>query len=160
MRQVRKRQGDMRSLQHVLTTFVLIALAGCSASEPPFKGDSWTVVNYWAVWCKPCREEIPELNELNRSADVQVFGVNFDRKTGEALAVDSKTLGLEFTNIDDPSQSLGLERPSVLPTTLVINPEGGVAAVLVGPQTAATILAVIKPGLALTAVDETPLNET
>ena len=137
----------MRSLKHLITTFVLIALAGCSGSEQHFQGDSWTVVNYWAVWCKPCREEIPELNELNKDADIQVLGVNFDRKTGDALAIDSRTLGLEFTNIDDPSQSLGVERPSVLPTTFVINPEGKIEAVLVGPQTAATILAIVKPGL-------------
>ena len=150
----------MRSLQHSLATFILLALASCTGPKHPFQDDNWAVVNYWAVWCKPCREEIPELNELNKDTDIQVLGVNFDRKTGEALAVDAEILGLEFTNIDDPSQSLGLERPSVLPTTLVINPEGGVEAVLVGPQTAATILAVIKQGLALTAVDETPLNET
>ena len=142
-----KRQGDMRSLKHIITTFVLIALAGCSASEQQFQGDIWTVVNYWAVWCKPCREEIPELNELNKDADVQVLGVNFDRKTGDALAFDSKTLGLDFSNIEDPSQTLGVKRPSVLPTTLVISPEGEVEAVLVGPQTAATILAIVKPGL-------------
>ena len=137
----------MRSLKHLITSFVLIALAGCSGSEQQFRGDSWTLVNYWAVWCKPCREEIPELNELNKDADIQVLGVNFDRKTGDALAIDSRTLGLEFTNIDDPSQSLGVDRPSVLPTTFVINPEGEIEAVLVGPQTAATILAIVKPGL-------------
>ena len=137
----------MRSLKHLITTFVLIALAGCSGSEQQFQGDSWTVVNYWAVWCKPCREEIPELNELNKDADIQVLGVNFDRKTGDALAIDSRTLGLEFTNIDDPSQSLGVERPSVLPTTFVINPEGEIEAVLIGPQTEATILAIVKRGL-------------
>ena len=137
----------MRSLKHIITTFVLIALVSCSASEQQFQGDSWTVVNYWAVWCKPCREEIPELNELNKDADVQVLGVNFDRKTGDELAVDSKTLGLDFSNIEDPSQALGVKRPSVLPTTLVISPEGEVEAVLVGPQTAATILAIVKPGL-------------
>lgn len=137
----------MRSLKHVITTLVLIALVGCSASEPPFQGDGWTVVNYWAVWCKPCREEIPELNELNKDADIQVLGVNFDRKTGDALAVDLEILGLDFRNIDDPSQTLGVQRPSVLPTTVVVSPEGEVEAVLVGPQTAATILAIVKPGL-------------
>ena len=147
MRRARKRQGDMRSLKQVITTFVLIALAGCSTSEHPFQGDRWTVVNYWAVWCKPCREEIPELNEVNKDADIQVLGVNFDRKTGDALAFDSETLGLDFRNIEDPSQALGVQRPSVLPTTLVISPSGEVEAVLVGPQTAATILAIIKPGL-------------
>lgn len=136
----------MRSLKHLMITSVLLALAGCSASDRPFQGDSWTVINYWAIWCKPCREEIPELNELNKDADIQVLGVNFDRKTDEALAVDSETLGLEFRNIEDPSEPLGVQRPSVLPTTLIINPEGEVKAVLVGPQTATTILAVIKPG--------------
>ena len=147
MRLARKRQGDMRSPKHLITTFALIALASCSGSERPFQGDSWTVVNYWAVWCKPCREEIPELNELNKDADIQVLGVNFDRKTGDALAADSETLGLDFRNIEDPSQSLGMQRPTVLPTTLVISPEGEVEAVLAGPQTATTILAIIKPGL-------------
>ena len=139
----------MRSLTHLITTLVLIVLAGCTASERPSQGegDSWTVVNYWAVWCKPCREEIPELNELNKEADIQVLGVNFDRKTGDALAVDSETLGLDFRNIGDPSQALGVKRPSVLPTTLIISPDGVVEAVLVGPQTAASILAVIKPRL-------------
>ena len=139
----------MRSLKHLITTLVFVALAGCTASERPFQGegDSWTVVNYWAVWCKPCREEIPELNELNKEADIQVLGVNFDRKTGDALAVDSETLGLDFRNINDPSQALGVKRPSVLPTTLIISPDGVVEAVLVGPQTSATILAAIKPRL-------------
>ena len=108
----------MRSLKHVITTFVLIALAGCSASERPFKGDHWTVVNYWAVWCKPCREEIPELNELNKDADIQVLGVNFDRKTGDALAIDSKTLGLDFTNIEDPSQVVRRAAPIGTPNHL------------------------------------------
>ena len=149
----------MRSLKHVITTFVLIALAGCSASERPFQGDHWTVVNYWAVWCKPCREEIPELNELNKDADIQVLGVNFDRKAGDALAVDSETLGLDFRNIEDPSQALGVQRPSVLPTTLVISPKGEVEAVLVGPQTAATILAIVKPGLGNSGDKKTPTKK-
>ena len=91
----------MRSLKHVITTFVLIALAAVLASER-VQGDHWTVVNYWAVWCKPCREEIPELNELNKDADIQVLGVNFDRKAGDALAVDSEALGLDFRNIERP----------------------------------------------------------
>ena len=149
----------MRSLKHVIITFVLIALAGCSASERPFQGNHWTVVNYWAVWCKPCREEVPELNELNKDADIQVLGVNFDRKAGDALAVDSKTLGLDFSNIEDPSQALGVKRPSVLPTTLVVNPEGEVEAVLVGPQTAATILAIVKPELGSSSDKKTPTKK-
>lgn len=134
----------MRSLKHLTITLMVLLLAGCSDPGRPFQGDSWTVINYWAIWCKPCREEIPELNELNNEADVEVLGVNFDRKTGEALAADTETLGLQFRNIQDPSPHLGVERPTVLPTTLVINREGVVKEVLVGPQTADSIRAVMK----------------
>ncbi|GIR63440.1 MAG: hypothetical protein CM15mP68_1060 [Pseudomonadota bacterium] len=54
---------------------VLVVMGGCS-NEPSYRladGDAislselhgdWVVINYWAEWCAPCREEIPELNEL------------------------------------------------------------------------------------------------
>ena len=139
-----KRQGDMRSLKLFITTFALVTLVSCSDSEEVFGGDNWIVINYWAVWCKPCREEIPELNHLNDVTGIEVLGVNFDRKSGEALYADAQHLGLEFENIGDPSQQLGIERPTVLPTTVVLSPSGDVEAVLIGPQTKETILAVIR----------------
>ena len=41
---------------------------------------TYTVLNYWAIWCAPCRREIPELNEFDHlSADISVVGVNWDR---------------------------------------------------------------------------------
>jgi thiol-disulfide isomerase/thioredoxin len=140
-----KRQGDMRSLNLLITAFVLATLVSCSDSRQLFGGDNWTVINYWAVWCKPCREEIPELNHLNGVMGIEVLGVNFDRKSGEALYADAQSLGLEFENIGDPSHQLGIERPIVLPTTVVLSPSGDVEAVLIGPQTKETILAVIRP---------------
>ena len=139
-----KRQGDMRSLKLLIKAFVLVTVGSCSGSDDVFDGDNWTVINYWAVWCKPCRKEIPELNDLNDVTGVEVLGVNFDRKSGEALYSDAQDLGLEFKNIKDPSHQLGIERPSVLPTTVVLSPSGDVEAVLIGPQTKETILAVIS----------------
>jgi thiol-disulfide isomerase/thioredoxin len=140
-----KRQGDMRSLKLLITAFVLATLVSCSDSRQLFGGDNWTVINYWAVWCKPCGEEIPELTHLNGVTGIEVLGVNFDRKSGEALYADAQSLGLEFENIGDPSHQLGIERPIVLPTTVVLSPSGDVEAVLIGPQTKETILAVIRP---------------
>ena len=72
-----------------------------------------------------------------------MLGVNFDGKTGSALAADANNLGIQFKNIPDPSEKLNLERPNVLPTTFIVSPEGSVKAVLVGPQTEDSILAVI-----------------
>ena len=93
------------------------------------------MVNYWAIWCTPCREEIPELNRLAEQKDITVLGVNFDAKLGESLAKDSMDLGIEFPTIDDPSGLLGIARPDKLPTTLVIDPDGNLVSTLIGPQT-------------------------
>ncbi|MBL4828195.1 MAG: TlpA family protein disulfide reductase, partial [Spongiibacteraceae bacterium] len=52
------------------------------------------------------------------------------------LIEETKKLGIEFpTLIDNPSQVLGFEQPSVLPTTLIFNPKGELHQTLVGPQT-------------------------
>ena len=120
-----------------------LALLGCSSEPTSIVSSQWNVINYWAIWCKPCREEIPELNQLNQIENVVVLGVNFDGKVGQALISDSADLGIAFDIIDDPASNLNISRPSVLPTTLVLSPEGTLVATLVGPQTAESIMAYI-----------------
>ena len=122
-----------------------LALLGCSSEPTGIVPSQWNVINYWAIWCKPCREEIPELNQLNQIEHVVVLGVNFDGKVGEALVSDAHELGITFETIDDPASNLNITRPSVLPTTLVFSPEGTLVATLVGPQTAESIIAHIDP---------------
>ena len=102
----------------------------------------WLVINYWATWCKPCIEEIPELNSFAHqyNQQVRVFGVNFDGLSGEELIAASTQLGIDFPTLaTDPASQLGYERPSVLPTTIVINPQGQLQKILLGPQTAASL---------------------
>lgn len=118
-----------------------LLLLGCSSERTSIVASQWNVINYWAIWCKPCREEIPELNQLNQIENVVVLGVNFDGKVGEALVSDADELGITFDIIDDPASSLNIARPSVLPTTVVLSPEGKLVAMLVGPQTAESIMA-------------------
>ena len=103
----------------------------------------WRVVNYWAVWCAPCREEIPELHRLHQRPDLVVYAVNYDGKQGAELASQVATMNIEFTILaQDPGPALGVERPRVLPTTLLVNPAGEVTDTLVGPQTEETVLAI------------------
>ena len=96
----------------------------------------WAVVNHWAEWCKPCIKEIPELNALERKyPQVAVLGVNFDAARGEELQSQIDSLGIEFPVIlEEPSAALGTQLPQVLPTTLILNPDGQLVATLVGPQ--------------------------
>jgi thiol-disulfide isomerase/thioredoxin len=97
----------------------------------------WVVINYWAQWCKPCIKEIPELNKLNRQyRQVTVLGVNYDGATGQELELQLEKLGIAFATLpEDPARQLGVPRPVVLPTTLILDPHGQLHATLVGPQT-------------------------
>ena len=106
----------------------------------------WVVINYWAEWCKPCIKEIPELNRLAQEyPGIRVFGVNYDNETGTELAEQIERLGIEFPLLAmDPATELGTPRPVVLPTTLVLAPNGQLAATLVGPQTLESLVAITR----------------
>ena len=131
-------------------------LGGCDAAPRLPQQGRWRIVNYWAIWCTPCREEIPVLNAVNRYADVVVLGVNFDRKTGEELSAHRGQLNIEFDSLtDDPASFLGTKQPQVLPTTLIVDPEGKLVTTLVGPQTQQTLDA----ALTLAGRKKTPANQ-
>lgn len=125
---------------------LLIALAGCEKVEleradgslaqwDRYRGQ-WVLVNYWAEWCKPCLEEIPELNALDNAPDITVLGVNFDGITGTPLLELGERMGIEFTMLaTDPGPQFGWQLPVALPATLVIDPQGSLVEARFGPQT-------------------------
>lgn len=121
-------------------------LAGCSQTDlqgaqgeaiswDEYRGQ-WVLVNYWAEWCKPCLEEIPELNHLDKAPDITVLGVNFDGVTGDELVQLGQTMGIEFTMLGaDPGSEFGWVTPAALPATFVVDPQGQLLEVRFGPQT-------------------------
>lgn len=151
----------MGRISVLLVLLVSLSLAGCS-SESSFRvadGTSmrfsdlhgeWVVLNYWAEWCAPCREEIPELNQLREQGiqqgiEIRVFGVNYDGLEGSDLDGVIQRMVVEFpVLVDDPRENFGIPRAEVLPMTVVIDPSGGVKAVLSGPQTAESLLASVE----------------
>jgi len=103
----------------------------------------WLVINYWAIWCAPCRKEIPQLNQLAEqlAGQAEVFAVNFDGKQGEALAKEAQELGIAFTVLaEDPAKRFNLPRSSALPVTYLIDPSGKLRQTLLGEQTAAGLI--------------------
>lgn len=132
-----------------------LLLAGCSDQQwLDHKGNAlsgadlqgrWMVVNYWAEWCAPCRHELPEFNRLAENPEVVVLGVNYDGITGEALSDLADEMDIRFAVVgQDFVDSFGLDRPQVLPTTYVFNPEGELLHSLAGPQTEETVLALMQ----------------
>ena len=141
-------------MSRILILLIYLSLVSCDRSESDdayleqasnvLLTGKWIVINYWATWCGPCREEIPELNRLSREQpeSLKVFGVNFEPVSGDEMEENIKEMGILFPVFpEDPYEQLGYERPLVLPTTIVISPEGSIHAELVGPQTRDSIIA-------------------
>ena len=97
------------------------------------------VVNFWGSWCAPCRVESPQFQEVHaevRDRGVQFLGVNVkepDEQFGQAF-VD--TQGIEFPSLYDPAGEVALafrDYPAnAIPSTIVLDREGRVAAVYTG----------------------------
>ena len=123
----------------LIALLATLLLSGCGVPSTDSSDKAeWQLINYWAEWCKPCIEEIGELNEFAHlyQDKVQVMGVNFDGLQGEALAAAGSKLGIKFKLLQsDPHQQFGYPRPSVLPTTVIIGPDKQIKEVLLGPQT-------------------------
>lgn len=145
--------GRARGLM-VAAVLMAFFLSGCQKTEferaegPRLNWDSlrgqWVLVNYWAEWCKPCLEEIPELNELDKAPDIAVLGVNFDGVTGAELVALGERMGIEFTMLaEDPASRFDWRVPVALPATFVVNPEGDLLETRFGPQTETDIRALI-----------------
>jgi thiol-disulfide isomerase/thioredoxin len=122
--------------------FTLPDLEGVPHKLSDYRG-KWVVVNYWATWCPPCLEEIPDLlhfYEKHKDKDAVVLGVNFEDIPMEQLKdfVDSMEMTyLVLREEPGPRSTLGVILG--LPTTFVIDPEGNLAARNVGPLTGEAI---------------------
>ena len=87
------------------------------------------LVNFWATWCGPCRQEMPHLNKLYekyRSSGFVLLGVNVDddaRKAGDVAA----KLGVTFPVLLDTDKAVSkLYDLSTMPSTVIIDRDGKV----------------------------------
>ena len=87
------------------------------------------LVNFWATWCGPCRQEIPHLSKLYdkyRASGFVLLGVNVDDDTKNAVELAAK-LGLKFpVSLDNDKKVSRLYDLSAMPSTVLIDREGKV----------------------------------
>lgn len=124
----------------------LESLEGTTVSLQDFAGN-WVVLNYWATWCKPCREEMPELDRLHRERDdVVVLGIAWEDTGADRLRafLERYPVGYPVLPADPFKPPPGLEPPRVLPTSVIFGPDGIEAERFHGPVTRELIESVIR----------------
>jgi cytochrome c biogenesis protein CcmG/thiol:disulfide interchange protein DsbE len=107
-----------------------------TGSLADYRGKKVVVLNYWASWCEPCREEAPALqafHEQIRTRGGTVLGVDVKDVTPDALAF-AEEFGLDYPMLRDPDGSsqreYGIE---AYPETVVVDRDGRIAALQRGP---------------------------
>ncbi|MFG2882076.1 TlpA family protein disulfide reductase [Streptomyces sp. NPDC048297] len=129
---------------------------GKSLAVADYKGKV-VVVNVWGSWCGPCREEAKYFSKVSQDyADkgVQFVGINTrDSSTTPAIAFE-KEHAIAYPSLYDPTGKLmlrfekGTLNPQLIPSTLIIDKDGKVAARALEALDDTTLLKMLKPVLA------------
>ncbi|MER8011391.1 TlpA disulfide reductase family protein [Streptomyces sp. NPDC094149] len=129
---------------------------GSSLDVASYKGKV-VVLNLWGSWCAPCRAEAPNLEKVSRdlkAKDVQFVGINTrDAQIANARAFE-KQYGVSFPSLYDPTGKLmlrfkkGTLNPQAIPSTLVLDRRGKIAARSLAALSEDKLRAMIDPVLA------------
>ncbi|MGW0769744.1 TlpA family protein disulfide reductase [Streptomyces sp. NPDC002676] len=115
------------------------------------------VVNVWGSWCGPCREEAKYFSQVSqdyKDKGVQFVGINTrDTSTTPAVAFE-KEHGITYPSLYDPTGRLmlrfkrGTLNPQLIPSTIVIDRNGKLAARALEPLDDTALLKMLKPVVA------------
>jgi len=127
-------QAAMPSVGSVAPDFTLKSNSGKNLKLSEYRGRV-VMINFWATWCGPCREEMPLLNRIQgqyRKAGLILLGVNIDGRTDAAQAM-VKNLGISFPILFDTNKRVSrLYDVNAMPSTLLIDRDGKVRYIHLG----------------------------
>ncbi|MFZ2625828.1 MAG: TlpA disulfide reductase family protein [Propionibacterium sp.] len=108
------------------------------------------VLNVWGSWCAPCRAEAPDLVRAAAATSDRAEFIGLNTRDLDPLQAEAfvRSFAIPYPSIYDPAGKLLLEfsdqlPPSGIPSTLVVDREGKVAARIIGKTTEATLVGVI-----------------
>ena len=115
------------SLQgQVAPDFVLRSATGENLRLSEYRGDV-VLINFWATWCGPCRQEMPLLDDLYgryQRVGFNLLGVNIDEDSRRAMQMVQE-LGVNFPVLFDENKEVSkLYEVDAMPVTILVDREG------------------------------------
>jgi peroxiredoxin len=114
------------AVSDVAPDFTLKSVDGTNTRLKEFRGQV-VLINFWASWCGPCRQEMPLLERIDeryKGAGFTVLGVNVEGKPGPAKEVASKA-GVSFPVLVDENQKVSeLYDLESMPSSIVVDRDG------------------------------------
>jgi len=134
--------------------FSLTALTGEKIHLADFRGKV-IILDFWATWCPPCQEGIPDLNRLYkeyRNDGLMVIGISLDRGGPGEVRQFLEKRGVEYVNVMGSEEVFqaysglpGFGKIQGIPTAFIIDREGRLQKKFVGLTRKQTFEAAIKP---------------
>lgn len=108
--------------------FVLKSSSGENLRLSEYRGDV-VMINFWATWCGPCRQEMPLLDELYaryQRVGFNLLGVNIDDDSQRAMRMVEE-LGIRFPVLFDERKEVSeLYNVEAMPATILVDREGNI----------------------------------
>lgn len=131
--------GDMKKMViHAapvdLPAVTLVDLGDAPQDLTQFRG-RWTLVNFWATWCAPCRAEMPSIGRLAQELpDLQVVLIATGRNPVPQIIRFTEEVGVSsLPQLRDPKMALSSQIGILgLPVTIILNPQGQEVARMIG----------------------------